>query len=61
MTVPGAMTPAEILSTWEAEADLVKVLPAHQLGGPSYTKSTKAPLLQILLSPTGGASLDSEG
>ena len=46
MTVPGAMDPSETLSTWEAEADLVKVFPAHQWGGPSYTKSTKTPLPQ---------------
>ncbi|KKL54099.1 hypothetical protein LCGC14_2268780, partial [marine sediment metagenome] len=34
--IPGAMTPTEILSAWEMGADIVKVFPAGQLGGPSY-------------------------
>ncbi|GAI20237.1 unnamed protein product, partial [marine sediment metagenome] len=42
-------------------ADIVKVFPAGQLGGPSYIKSIKAPLPQILLNPTGGVSLDNAG
>ncbi len=59
--IPGAMTPTEILSAWEMGADIVKVFPAGQLGGPSYIKSIKAPLPQILLNPTGGVSLDNAG
>ncbi len=59
--IPGAMTPTEILSAWEMGADMVKVFPAGQLGGPSYIKSIKAPLPQILLNPTGGVSLDNVG
>lgn len=54
--IPGAMTPTEILSAWEAEADLVKVFPAGALGGPSYIKALKGPLPQVQLVPTGGVS-----
>lgn len=58
IAIPGAMTPTEILNAWEMGADIVKVFPAAQLGGPAYIKALKAPLPQILLDPTGGVSLD---
>jgi 2-dehydro-3-deoxyphosphogluconate aldolase/(4S)-4-hydroxy-2-oxoglutarate aldolase len=55
--MPGALTPTEILTAWNAGADLVKVFPAGALGGASYIKSLKAPLPQIEIIPTGGVSL----
>jgi len=61
IVIPGAMTPTEIVSAWEMGADVVKVFPAGQLGGPSYIKAVKAPLPQILLNPTGGVNLDNAG
>ncbi len=57
VVIPGAMTPTEILTAWNAGADMVKVFPAGQIGGPDYIKAIKAPLPQILLVPTGGVSL----
>jgi 2-dehydro-3-deoxyphosphogluconate aldolase/(4S)-4-hydroxy-2-oxoglutarate aldolase len=61
VVIPGAMTPTEILTAWEAGADLVKVFPAGLLGGPEYLKALKGPLPQILLMPSGGISLDNVG
>ncbi|MCD6472154.1 bifunctional 4-hydroxy-2-oxoglutarate aldolase/2-dehydro-3-deoxy-phosphogluconate aldolase [Candidatus Aerophobetes bacterium] len=58
MVIPGAMTPTEILKAWEMGADIVKVFPAGNLGGPKYIKAIKAPLPQILLNPTGGVNLE---
>ena len=55
--MPGALTPTEVVSAWNAGADLVKVFPAGALGGASYIKSLKAPLPQIELVPTGGVTL----
>jgi 2-dehydro-3-deoxyphosphogluconate aldolase/(4S)-4-hydroxy-2-oxoglutarate aldolase len=55
--LPGALTPTEVLTAWNAGADLVKVFPANALGGPSYIKSLKAPLPEIGLVPTGGVNL----
>jgi len=55
--MPGAMTPSEVVTAWKAGADLVKIFPAHALGGPSYLKALKAPLPQVELIPTGGVSL----
>jgi 2-dehydro-3-deoxyphosphogluconate aldolase/(4S)-4-hydroxy-2-oxoglutarate aldolase len=61
VVVPGAMTPTEILTAWNAGADIVKVFPAGQLGGPGYIKALRGPLPQILLAPTGGVSLENAG
>jgi 2-dehydro-3-deoxyphosphogluconate aldolase/(4S)-4-hydroxy-2-oxoglutarate aldolase len=55
--MPGALTPTEVLTAWEAGADVVKVFPCSALGGASYLKALKAPLPQIELIPTGGVSL----
>ena len=55
--LPGALTPTEIVTAWEAGADVVKVFPASALGGAKYLKSVKAPLPQIEMIPTGGCSL----
>jgi 2-dehydro-3-deoxyphosphogluconate aldolase/(4S)-4-hydroxy-2-oxoglutarate aldolase len=57
VVIPGTMTPTEILTAWNAGADMVKVFPAAQLGGPEYIKAIKGPLPQILLVPTGGVNL----
>jgi 2-dehydro-3-deoxyphosphogluconate aldolase/(4S)-4-hydroxy-2-oxoglutarate aldolase len=55
--IPGAFTPTEILTAWEAGADMVKVFPAS-VGGPEYIKAVRAPLPQVRLVPTGGVSTD---
>lgn len=55
--MPGALTPTEVVTAWEAGADFVKVFPCNSVGGASYIKSLKAPLPQIDLIPTGGVSL----
>ena len=55
--VPGAMTPTEILTAWQAGADLVKVFPANHFG-PTYFKDLLAPMPQLKLTPTGGVNLD---
>ncbi|MCM2258600.1 MAG: bifunctional 4-hydroxy-2-oxoglutarate aldolase/2-dehydro-3-deoxy-phosphogluconate aldolase [Vicinamibacteria bacterium] len=55
--MPGALTPTEVLTAWNAGADMVKVFPANALGGASYLKSLKAPLPHIRLVPTGGVNL----
>jgi 2-dehydro-3-deoxyphosphogluconate aldolase / (4S)-4-hydroxy-2-oxoglutarate aldolase len=55
--IPGALTPTEVLTAWEAGADIVKVFPCNAVGGASYLRALKAPLPQIELIPTGGVSL----
>lgn len=55
--MPGALTPTEIVSAWQAGADVVKVFPCSALGGAKYLKALQGPLPQIQLIPTGGVSL----
>jgi 2-dehydro-3-deoxyphosphogluconate aldolase/(4S)-4-hydroxy-2-oxoglutarate aldolase len=57
LVMPGALTPTEVLTAWEAGADIVKIFPAD-LGGPAYLKSLHGPLPQIRLMPTGGVNLE---
>jgi 2-dehydro-3-deoxyphosphogluconate aldolase/(4S)-4-hydroxy-2-oxoglutarate aldolase len=54
--MPGAFTPTEVLTAWEAGADIVKVFPA-EVGGPAYLKALRGPLPQVRLMPTGGVDL----
>jgi 2-dehydro-3-deoxyphosphogluconate aldolase/(4S)-4-hydroxy-2-oxoglutarate aldolase len=55
--MPGCFSPTEILSAWDAGADVVKVFPATALG-PAYFKDLKGPMPQVRLMPTGGVSLE---
>jgi len=55
---PGALTPTEIVTAWEAGADMVKVFPCGPVGGPSYIKALKGPFPQIDFVPTGGVNLE---
>jgi len=58
---PGALTPTEVLTAWEAGADVVKVFPANSVGGPKYIKALKGPLPHIEMIPTGGVNLETAG
>jgi 2-dehydro-3-deoxyphosphogluconate aldolase/(4S)-4-hydroxy-2-oxoglutarate aldolase len=57
LSMPGALTPTEILAAWEAGADIVKVFPS-EITGPAYLKALHGPLPQIRLMPTGGVNLE---
>lgn len=55
--MPGALSPTEVVTAWNAGADLVKVFPCGSVGGASYIKNLKGPLPNIKMIPTGGVSL----
>ena len=55
---PGALTPTEVLTAWQAGADMVKIFPAGPVGGPKYIKALKGPFPQIDFVPTGGVNLE---
>jgi len=57
LVMPGALTPTEVLTAWEAGADIVKIFPS-EVTGPSYLKALHGPLPQIRLMPTGGVNLE---
>lgn len=54
---PGALTPTEVITAWDAGADAVKVFPCSAMGGASYLRALKAPLPEVKLIPTGGVTL----
>src|SRR5262245_55640046 len=55
---PGALTPTEVLTAWDAGADIVKIFPAGNVGGPKYIKALKGPFPHIEMIPTGGVNLE---
>ena len=52
--IPSALTPTEILNTWQSGAVCVKVFPIQSFGGTSYIKSLQGPLGHIPLITAGG-------
>ena len=57
VSIPGALTPTEVITAWNGGADYVKVFPCSAMGGASYLRSLKAPFPQLRLIPTGGVTL----
>jgi 2-dehydro-3-deoxyphosphogluconate aldolase/(4S)-4-hydroxy-2-oxoglutarate aldolase len=57
LSIPGALTPTEVITAWRAGADYVKVFPCSAMGGASYLKSLLAPFPELKLIPTGGVTL----
>lgn len=60
LVMPGAFTPTEVLTAWEAGADIVKVFPAEVVG-PAFFRALRGPLPQVKLMPTGGVDLTTAG
>jgi 2-dehydro-3-deoxyphosphogluconate aldolase / (4S)-4-hydroxy-2-oxoglutarate aldolase len=59
--MPGALTPTEVLTAWEAGADIVKIFPCGNVGGAKYIKALRGPYPQIEMIPTGGVNLETAG
>ena len=57
VVVPGTFTATEMLTAWEAGADLCKLFPATALG-PQYIKDVHGPLPQVEIIPTGGVTYE---
>ncbi len=56
LVLPGALTPTEVLTAWQAGADIVKIFPSD-ITGPKYLKALAGPLPQVRMMPTGGVNL----
>ncbi len=55
--MPGALTPTEVVTAWQAGADIVKIFPS-EITGPKYLKALHGPLPHVRLMPTGGVNLE---
>jgi 2-dehydro-3-deoxyphosphogluconate aldolase/(4S)-4-hydroxy-2-oxoglutarate aldolase len=58
VSIPGALTPTEVITAWRAGADYVKVFPCSAMGGASYLKALRAPFPELKLIPTGGVTFE---
>src|ERR1700674_6048549 len=56
VVMPGALTPSELCTAWQAGADFVKLFPCHSMGGPRYIRSLHAPFPAIPLVASGGVT-----
>ena len=53
VSMPGALTPTDVVAAYEAGADIVKLFPISTFG-PGYLKAIKAPLSHIPMMAVGG-------
>ena len=60
ISIPGVMTPTEIVQAYQAGADIIKVFPASALGV-NYFRELRGPLGHIPMMPTGGVNLENVG
>ena len=60
VSMPGALTPTEIVTAWEAGADIVKLFPAGELGV-GYIKAVRGPLAHIPMAAVGGVKPENVG
>jgi 2-dehydro-3-deoxyphosphogluconate aldolase/(4S)-4-hydroxy-2-oxoglutarate aldolase len=56
ISIPGALTPTEVIACWKAGGDYVKIFPAASMGGDLYIRSLKVPLPQVKLIAAGGVN-----
>ena len=57
VSCPGALTPTEAITAWNAGADYVKIFPCSAMGGAPYLKALLAPFPHLKVIPTGGVTL----
>jgi 2-dehydro-3-deoxyphosphogluconate aldolase/(4S)-4-hydroxy-2-oxoglutarate aldolase len=57
LSIPGALTPTEVITAYREGADYVKIFPCSAMGGASYLKALLAPFPHLKLIPTGGVTI----
>lgn len=61
VSIPGAMTPTEILTARAAGADVVKVFPVDAVGGATFVRRIRGPLPDVPLWVSGDVAIDGIG
>jgi 2-dehydro-3-deoxyphosphogluconate aldolase/(4S)-4-hydroxy-2-oxoglutarate aldolase len=56
VVLSGALTPGEVMASWKAGSDFVKVFPCSPMGGPDYIRALRVPFPQIPLIASGGVT-----
>ena len=52
--IPGCGSVSEISKSEELGAEVVKIFPAREVGGPSFVKNIRGPMPWVQIMPTGG-------
>jgi 2-dehydro-3-deoxyphosphogluconate aldolase / (4S)-4-hydroxy-2-oxoglutarate aldolase len=61
ISMPGVLTPSEIIAATKAGADFVKIFPCSQLGGVDYLHALKAPFPHVSFIAAGGVNQQTAG
>ena len=59
--IPGALTPSEIMRAHKAGADIIKIFPCTQVGGPEYIRALRNPFPRVALIASGGVNQQNAG
>jgi 2-dehydro-3-deoxyphosphogluconate aldolase / (4S)-4-hydroxy-2-oxoglutarate aldolase len=59
--IPGALTPSEIMHAHKAGADIIKVFPCAQVGGPEYIRALRSPFPGVAMIASGGVNQQNAG
>lgn len=57
LSIPGSLTPTEVIAAHRLGADYVKIFPCSAMGGAPYLKALLAPFPFLKLIPTGGVTI----
>lgn len=61
VSMPGALTPTEIIAAVKAGADFVKIFPCAHVGGVDYLRALRAPFPNVAFIAAGGVNQQSAG
>jgi 2-dehydro-3-deoxyphosphogluconate aldolase / (4S)-4-hydroxy-2-oxoglutarate aldolase len=56
LAIPGALSPTELMTAISAGAQVIKIFPCGNVGGPKYLKALRGPFPNAQLIPTGGVN-----
>ena len=56
LVISGALTPTEVINSWKAGSDFVKIFPCGQLGGDNYIRALKRPFPHVPMVAAGGVN-----
>ena len=56
VSMPGALTPSEVMDAAKAGADFIKIYPCGHVGGPKYIRSLKTPFPDLRFIAAGGVT-----
>ncbi len=54
--IPGALSPSEVMEAVKVGADMVKIFPCAQVGGPEYIRALRGPFPHVPLIASGGVN-----